>query len=208
LIDRIHVDRLPWQAVDALRAHGMHIADALEPMCMTRAIKLDIELPYIREAMARVETGVARVENTAEPGRSETETWAEFHYELMAKQGQYVSTRLFQSGPNTYPYFQETGTRRLEPGDLLALDTDALGYENYAVDFSRTFLCGDLRPTDDQRLLYARAREQLEHNAGLLAPDVEFRELAEKAWRIPDEHQSSRYYCFGHGWRMAQHSPP
>jgi Xaa-Pro aminopeptidase len=206
-IDRIAVDRLPYQAVDALRHEGLDVKDALEALSLTRAIKLPIELPYMREAMRRVEIGVHRLETHAEPGKTESETWAEFHYELMAKQGQYVSTRLFQSGPNTYPYFQEAGARILEKGDLLCLDTDALAFENYAVDFSRTFLCGDKRANSDQKLLYARAREQLEWNADLLKPGIAYRELAEKAWKIPPEHQASRYYCIGHGLGMAGEFP-
>ena len=206
-IDRIAVDRFPFQAVDALRGQGLDVVDALEALSLTRAIKLPIELPYIREAMRRVEIGVHRLEQRAEPGLSEAETWAEFHYELMAKHGHYVSTRLFQSGPNTFPYFQEAGARLLERGDLLCLDTDALAFENYAVDFSRTFLCGSNRAASDQKLLYARAREQLEWNADLLKPGLAYRELAERAWTIPEDHRASRYYCIGHGLGMAGEFP-
>lgn len=206
-IDRIAVDRFPFQAVDALRSEGLQTSDAGKALALTRMIKLPVELPYIREAMRRVEAGVERLETRAEPGKSETETWAEFHYALMAKHGHYVSTRLFQSGPNTFPYFQEAGSRLLQKGDLLCLDTDALAFENYAVDFSRTFLCGDQKATPDQQLLYARAREQLEWNADLLKPGVEYRELAEKAWKVPPEHQASRYYCIGHGLGMAGEFP-
>jgi Xaa-Pro dipeptidase len=206
-IDTLHIDRLPFTAVDALRAQGLQVRDAVEPLSLTRAIKLEIELPYVTEAMRRVEQGVARLETRAEPDKTEVEAWAEFHYSLMAKEGQYLGTRLFQSGPNTFPYFQEAGSRILERGDLLCLDTDAVAYENYAVDFSRTFLCGDARATNDQKLLYGRAREQLEWNAELLAPWVEYREIAEKAWRVPEEHMESRYYCVGHGLGMSGEFP-
>ena len=206
-IDRIAIDRFPFPAVDALRVDGFAVTMADEVLLRARAIKLPRELPYIREAMRRVETGVRRLEERAEPDKTEAEVWAEFHYGLMAKEGQYVTTRLFQSGPNTFPYFQECGARLLERGDLLCLDTDAVAYEGYCVDFSRTFLCGDQATTDDQRLLYARARDQLEHNAALLRPWMEFRELAEKAWRVPEEHRESRYYCIGHGLGMAGEWP-
>ncbi len=206
-IDSIAVDRFPFMAVDALRAEGLKVSDAHGALALARMIKLPCELPYIREAMRRVETGVARLEEAAEPGMTETEAWAEFHYSLMAKEGQYVSTRLFQSGPNTYPYFQEAGRRCLERGDLLCLDTDAVGYEGYAVDFSRTFLCGDRKPTPDQQTLYGRCREQLEWNADLLAPGRAYREIAEKAWEVPEEHRASRYYCIGHGLGMAGEFP-
>ena len=118
-----------------------------------------------------------------------------------------MSTRLFQSGPNTFPYFQEAGARGLERGHLLCLDTDALAFENYAVDFSRTFLCGSQRATTDQKLPYAWAREQLEWNADLLKPGLAYRELAERAWKVPQDHQASRYYCIGHGLGMASEFP-
>jgi len=206
-IDRLHVDRFPWQATDALRAQGFELADADDALLPARSIKLPIELPYFREAMGRIDMAVSRLENKAEPDKTETEVWAEFHYSLMAKEGQYVSTRLFQSGPNTYPYFQEAGDRPLGSGDLLCLDTDAVAFENYCVDFSRTFLCGDGKATPDQRLLYGRARDQLEHNAALLKPEMEYRELAERAWKVPEEHQQSRYYCVGHGLGMSGEWP-
>ena len=86
-IDHIAVDRFPFQAVDALRGEGLDVVDALEALSLTRAIKLPIELPYIREAMRRVELGVRRLEERAEPSLTEAETWAEFHYEMMAKHG-------------------------------------------------------------------------------------------------------------------------
>ena len=206
-IDRLHIDRFPWQATDALRAEGFELADADAALLPARAIKLPIEMPYYREAMDRINAAVLRLESKAEPDKTESEVWAEFHYSLMAKEGQYVSTRLFQSGENTYPYFQEAGDRPLAPGDLLCLDTDAIAFENYCVDFSRTFLCGDGKATADQRLLYGRARDQLEHNAALLRPGMEFRELAEKAWKVPQEHLRSRYYCVGHGLGMSGEWP-
>lgn len=206
-IDRIYLDRFPWRAIDALRMEGFALADADDVLTPARSVKLDIEIPYYREAMHRINSAVRRLETHAAPEKTEAEVWAEFHYDMMAKEGQYVSTRLFQSGPQTFPYFQEAGHRPLAPGDLLCLDTDAVAYENYCVDFSRTFLCGDDKATDDQRLLYGRAQEQLEHNADLLKPGRAFRELAEKAWQVPEEHRESRYYCIGHGLGMAGEWP-
>jgi Xaa-Pro aminopeptidase len=206
-IDRLGVDRFPFQTIDALRAAGFALCDADDALIPARAIKLAEELPYLREAMRRVEASARRLEDTVRPGMTESQAWAEFHYAFMAKEGQYISTRLFQSGPNSFPYFQEADTRVLQAGDLLCLDTDALGYEGYAVDFSRTFLCADDRPDDAQRKLYQQAREQLETNAALLKAGVEYREIAEKAWPVPEQYQASRYYCVGHGLGMAGEFP-
>lgn len=204
---RLAVDRFPFSATDELRAAGMTLVPADTILAPARSIKLPIEIPYVREAMRRVQVAVEALESHAEPGMTESEAWAHFHFELMAKDGQHTVTRLFQSGPNTFPYFQEAGQRRLQAGELLALDTDANGYQNYCVDFSRTFLCGDTRATPQQRLLYGRAREQLEWNTSLLRPGIEFEELARRAWKVPDEHQASRYYCVGHGLGMSGEWP-
>lgn len=206
-VRRCAVDRFPFHAVDSLRRRNIAIVSADTVLARARSIKLPLEIVYMREAMRRVETAVERVEQAVEPGLTESEVWANFHFELMAKDGQHVVTRLLQSGPNTYPYFREAGQRRLRSGDLICFDTDANGFENYCVDFSRTFLCGDRAATGDQRTLYGRAREQLEWNAALLEPGITFEELAERAWPIPEEHQSSRYYCIGHGLGMSGEWP-
>ncbi len=204
---RVAVDRFPFSATDELRSAGMTLVPADTVLAAARSIKLAVEIPFMLDAMHRVEVAVGALEAAAAPGMTESEVWAHFHFELMAKQGQHTVTRLFQSGPNTFPYFQEAGARTLQAGELLALDTDANGYENYCVDFSRTFLCGDVPATPEQRRLYGRAKEQLDWNSSLLRPGIEFAELARRAWKVPDEHQASRYYCIGHGLGMSGEWP-
>lgn len=206
-IDRIAIDRFPFEAIDALRAERFTLTESDTAFLPARMIKLPIELPYMREAMRRVHTAIEKLEARIQPGVSESEAWAEYHYGLMAKEGQYVATRLFQSGERTFPYFQECNDRVLTKGDLICLDTDAIGYEGYAVDFSRSFLCGDDSPSDDQRRLYTLAREQLEMNAEAMRPGIEYEDLADKAWVVPEEHQDSRYYCVGHGLGMSGEFP-
>ncbi|MEM8813490.1 MAG: M24 family metallopeptidase, partial [Pseudomonadota bacterium] len=48
---------------------------------------------------------------------------------------------------------------------------------------------------------------QLETNADLLKPGIAYRELAEKAWSVPEEYRKSRYYCVGHGLGMSGEFP-
>ena len=59
----------------------------------------------------------------------------------------------------------------------------------------------------DQKDLYLKAKDQLDHNAELIKPGAAFREIAESAWPIPEEHQASRYYCIGHGLGMSGEFP-
>jgi len=204
---RLAVDRFPFQTIDALRARGLQLQDADAVFARARAIKLAVELPYIREAVRRVEVAASEMQQQIAPGRSEVAIWADFQRRFLALEGQYTTTRLMQSGPRSFPYFQECSGRVLEPGDLLCFDTDALGYLGYAVDFSRTFLCGSHAATAMQRLLHARAREQLEHNVALIGPGVAYAEIADRAWVVPTEHQASRYYAVGHGLGMSGEFP-
>lgn len=201
------VDRFPFHAIDALRARGLSLRDADPVFARARSIKLPIELPYIREAMRRVEAAAADMEAQIEPGRTEAEIWGDFQRRFTALEGEYITTRLMQSGPRTFPYFQECGGRPVADGDLIAFDTDALGYLGYAVDFSRTFLCGRAVATDTQKMLYGRARDQLEWNIALIGPGAAYAEIAERAWPVPEEHQRSRYYVVGHGLGMSGEFP-
>jgi Xaa-Pro dipeptidase len=172
-----------------------------------RAIKLPIELPYIHEAVRRVQLAVEEMQTLIAPGRSEVEVWADFQRRFLALEGQYTTTRLMQSGPRSFPYFQECSARVLVPGDLVCLDTDALGYLGYTVDFSRTFLCGAGRPSAVQKTLCRRAREQLECNVAPIRPGLAYEEIAEKTWSVPVEHQQSRDYAIGHGLGMSGEFP-
>jgi Xaa-Pro dipeptidase len=206
-IGALAVDSFPFAAVDALRAEGFEITDADVPMSRTRRVKLPLEIAYMREAMHRTVGAVRQMEAELRPGLTENEVWSRFVGALVAGHGELVSTRLLESGANTFPYFQECGTRVIVDGDLVCLDTDAIAFESCSVDFSRTFLAGDGPGGPAQRELYRRAHEQLLHNVSLIGPGVSFEEVARHAWPIPEEHRSSRYYCIGHGLGMIGEYP-
>jgi Xaa-Pro aminopeptidase len=206
-VGTLAVDSFPFVAVDALRAAGFEIVDADVLMSRTRRVKLPLEIAYMREAMRRTVAAVRHMETALRPGLTENEIWSRFVGALVAGHGEVVSTRLLESGPNTFPYFQECGTRMIEDGDLVCLDTDAIAFESCSVDFSRTFLAGDGPARPEQRDLYRRAHEQLLHNESLIGPGVSFEEVARNAWAVPEEHRSSRYYCVGHGLGMIGEYP-
>jgi len=148
----------------------------------SRLIKTPGEVTMMRDAKERVEIGVEHLHSHLQPGATENEVWSELHRHLIATDGEYISTRLAQSGPRTFPYFQEASDRVIEEGDLFCLDTDALGFGGYGVDFSRTFHCGDGAPDSDQARVHALALEQLRTNAALLRPGRSFEDFARSAW--------------------------
>lgn len=205
--DRIAVERCDHPITDALRAEGLTLSSATEIFVAARSIKTPAEVAVMTDAMARVDTGVELLRARLEPGVTEIEIWSELHRHLIATDGEYISTRLAQSGPRTFPYFQEASDRRVEAGDLFCLDTDAIGFGGYAVDFSRTFLCGGDEPSPAQRKLHQLALDQLHTNASLLAPGRSFEDFARSAWSVPERHAPFGYYCLAHGLGLSGEYP-
>ena len=206
-LTRVGVERVDHPVTDALRAAGITLASATDGFVAARRIKLPGEIELMDEAMERVRGAVAALRTQVVPGRSEIEVWAELHRHLIAHGGEYISTRLVQAGQRTFPYFHEAGTNVLQDGDLLCVDTDAIGYGGYAVDFSRTYLCGSSPATSAQRTLHSLALEQLRHNVALLGPGVSFEDLARKAWDVPARYAPYGYYCVAHGLGLSGEYP-
>jgi Xaa-Pro aminopeptidase len=204
---RLAVERFELPITDALRTAGATLVPATGVILEARRVKLPDEIAIMRTAIERVETGLREMAASIEPGRTEIEVWSELHRHLIANEGEYVSTRLAQSGPRTFPYFQEAGTRVLEAGDLFCLDTDAIGYGGYAVDLSRTYAVGGGSATTAQRSLHTMALEQLQHNAAQLAPGRSYEEFARAAWSIPERLARYRYYCLAHGLGLTGEHP-
>ena len=131
--------------------------------------------------------------------------WLEF--ENARSGGEWLETRLLTCGPRTNPWYQECSARELEADDLVALDTDLIGLHGYCCDISRTWLVGDVAPTDAQRAAYRRAHDEVTHNANLLVPGLTFHELSMKSFAQPDEYIANRYACVVHGVGMSDEWP-
>ena len=196
---RIGVERIDARAVGHLAEQGFTILDAQAPAERARAIKTPEEIACSRRSMAVVMAAERVLEQAIRPGISENALWAEFHRHLIAHGADYVETRLLSSGEKTNPWFQETGERTIRAGELVAHDTDAVGPHGYYADFSRTFLCGEGRPSPAQRTLYRLAHEQIHHNMALIRPGRTFREITEAAWAIPAPYHARRYFVMIHG---------
>jgi Xaa-Pro aminopeptidase len=203
----VGVERVNAGAALALRDEGFHLSDAQAPVERARAVKSAEELKCVRASVRATEVAVARLRAAIRPGLSENELWSVLHQGVIALGGDYVETRLLSSGPRTNPWFQETGERRLDDDELVALDTDVVGCHGYYCDFSRTFHTGPAQPTRGQRELYRVAHEQVHHNMELLRAGTSFREYSERAWPIPERYVANRYYLSAHGCGMTGEYP-
>ncbi|MEQ8604440.1 MAG: Xaa-Pro peptidase family protein [Marivibrio sp.] len=203
----IGIDRLSHLHAEALEAEGAVPRDVMQDMLYTRRLKTRDELACLGISMAGTEAAVAAVERAIRPGVSENDLFAEMYGEVIRQGGEFIETRLLNSGPRTNPWFNEAGARTVRPGDLIALDTDTIGNNGYYSDFSRTFFCGPGRPSGYQKSLYSMAWEQIQHNLSILKPGMTYREVAERAWKIPDRFYDRRYPSIIHGVGMHGETP-
>ena len=74
-------------------------------------------------------------------------------------------------------------------------------------DISRTWICGDVEPDAEQKALYRLAYEHIMHNMQLLKPGVSFREISERAHRLPANCRPQRYGVIMHGVGLCDEYP-
>ena len=201
------IDRLDPAGLHALAALNVSVVDGQGLMETARAIKSDDEIRCIRHAVIVSEIGMSRVTAALRPGITENELWAIFHATNIEHGGDYIETRLLNSGPRTNPWFQECSDRVIEAGDLVCHDTDMVGPYGYCIDVSRTYFCGPGRPTDAQRDTFRMAVEQVRWNIDTVRVGKTFSEYARDAWPIPPAYQDNRYATTVHGIGMTYEWP-
>lgn len=204
---RLAVDRCEPAAAFALREAGVELIDAQELMERARAIKSIDEVECMRGAIKVSETGMDRMREALAPGITENQLWSILGQVNLAHGGEWLECRLLTSGHRTNPWLQEASDKVIEAGELVAFDTDMIGPHGYCSDVSRTWLCPGRRPTADQINLYRLAAEQLDHNMQLMQPGLALREVAERAWPVPEIYRENSYRFIAHGVGMCDEWP-
>lgn len=204
---RLAVDRLDPIGLRALEREGLNVHDGQQVMELARAIKNDVEVAAMKEAIAACEEGMRRMQAALAPGITENALWSLLHQANIELGGEWVETRLLASGPRTNPWFHECSDRIIEDGDFVCFDTDLIGPNGYCADISRSWLAGGGKPNDEQRALYEIAREQIEYNTALLRPGTGFREYAEACYELPQDCLAGRYSVVAHGIGLCDEYP-
>ncbi|GHB07160.1 M24 family metallopeptidase [Salinicola rhizosphaerae] len=204
---KVGLDRCALNLARSLEAQGLEVFDCMQDTLHCRRIKTPEEIACLAQSMAGSEAAVARVEEAIRPGITENELFAIMYGNVIEQGGEFIETRLLSSGPRTNPWFNEASDRVIRPGELVALDTDTIGCHGYYSDFSRTFHVGPGKPSDYQCHLYRMAYDQVHHNMALLKPGVTYREIAERAWKIPERFLDRRYPSIIHGVGMHGETP-
>jgi len=204
---KMGLDRCTHLQALALEKHGLVVRDCQGEILAVRAIKTEEEIKCLVISMTGAEAAVAAVRDVIKPGVTENELFAVMYHEVIRQGGEFIETRLLTSGQRTNPWFNEASGRRVRPGELVALDTDTIGCYGYYSDFSRTFRCGPGKPTAYQKALYRMSYDQVQHNVGIIKPGLSFREIAERAWKIPQRFIEQRYTSVMHGVGMHGETP-
>lgn len=204
---RLVVDRLDGDPRRALEAQGVEVSFGQDLIEYARRIKTVDELVAQRHAAAICASALAQMRDATRPDVTENELWSILMGVNVALGGDYTESRMVVSGPRTNPWYTEASDRRVQAGELLALDTDMVGPHGYSCDISRTWLCHPGTPTAEQRTLYGLAHEQVHHNMALLRPGLTMRELSERSWRIPHRYEPFECVAVIHGIGLCNEYP-
>ncbi len=204
---RLAIDRCNQEGLESLHALGVETCNGEEVMELARVIKSPEEIKAMSCAIAACEKAMQIMQEKMTPGMTENRLWSYLHAENIARGGEWIETRLLASGPRTNPWFHESSSRKIAAGDIMAFDTDLIGPYGYCCDISRTWVCGDVKPTDEQRRLYTMAMAQIQHNTDILKAGMTFREIAEKAMSLPDDYIANRYSVLYHGVGLCDEYP-
>ncbi|MGZ5213102.1 MAG: M24 family metallopeptidase [Actinomycetota bacterium] len=205
--DRLAIDRVGTPGFLALQRGGLAITDSAPITQEAREIKTPEEIRVFEMGGQIVMKMLEAFEAAIGPGVRERDLLAVLAEALLRGGGEHLATSTVCSGPNTNPWRAEATARSLAPGDLVYVDTDAIGIEGYFFCVSRTFLCGDRPATQAQRNTYLASYDWLRAMKELVRPGITCSELAERAPKLPERYMPQRYECMIHSIGLEEESP-
>jgi Xaa-Pro aminopeptidase len=205
--NRLAVDRLGTPGFLALERERIVLVDSAPVTTVAREIKTPEEVVLFEQNGAILMEMLGTFERAVAPGVRERDLLAGLASTLLRSGGEHLATSTVCSGPNTNPWRAETTGRALERGDLVYVDTDAVGVEGCFFCVSRTFLCGDGPATPAQRAAYRAAHDWLLEMRALVRPGVTCRELAARAPRLAPKFMAQRYEVMIHSVGLEEESP-
>jgi len=203
---RLAIDMLSLDGIRALEKQGVDLVSGQVLMEDARLVKSEDEIQAMRCAVHACERNIDDMQAIFEPGITEVALWARLQESNFRRFGEWIETRLLASGNRTNPWYQEASRKVVEAGELMAFDTDLIGPYGMCVDMSRTWLCGDGRPTQAQADIFALAHETIERNIGLYKSGASLKEITEKLW-YPSVDEYNGYTVMAHGAGLCDEYP-
>lgn len=197
--------------------HALALRDALPGATLTpagpllrrlRIRKDEAELDALRHAGAAIDRVHDRVASWLRPGRSEEAVGRDIAAAIVEEGHVTVNFVIVAGGPNGASPHHETGSRVLEPGDLVVVDIGGTNAAGYCSDSTRTYALGD--PGGEARAMYAVLQEAQERACAAVRPGVP----AESVDAAAREHIAAAGYGeffvhrTGHGIGLDEHEEP
>jgi len=177
----IGVDSPDWMAYKALKDVGLNIQNAWPTMSDARIVKTRDELELSKRSAAMVNAVFARIKNEwLKPGITENELAAKFVEYQIAHGFEAIPQLVVASGRNTNPYRRWTTDKIIQEGDLVIIDIAAPGPLGYWEDFTRTFVAGDAKPSEEDKSTYWEVYQSLQDAIKAIKPGATTRDIAEK----------------------------
>ncbi len=205
--DPLGVDRLDVIGYQALARERVDLVDGRVPVEKARAVKTADELALIRQACAIGDVAACAVKAALRTGISENELFAILAGTNLRFGGEHMDLRFLTAGGNTNPWYRFASDRIVRTGDMVAFDTDMAGPLGYFTDFSRTYLCGEARPTPPQKEAYKVAYDFIQDVLPMFRAGASFVEIAEAAPPFPEPYRARRYVVLAHGVGMSDEWP-
>ncbi|MGH9679875.1 MAG: M24 family metallopeptidase [Candidatus Acidiferrales bacterium] len=141
-------------------------ADGYQSVLMrAKEIKTQDEILALKIANAITEAALHDGIEALRPGIKECEILGIIWGRMTAMGSEWTQcSNIIASGPYTAPYRRFTSDRIIRNGDLVILDVGA-GFNGYWGDLTRTWICGNVKPTKEMREIHQNCYNAL-FNAG------------------------------------------
>jgi Xaa-Pro aminopeptidase len=146
-------------------------ADGYQNVLMrAKEIKTPDEIACLKIANVITEAALDRAIEHLRPGIKECEILAIAWQTMTAMGSEWTQcSNIVCSGPYTAPYRRFTSDRVIRNGDLVIMDIGA-GFNGYWGDLTRTWVCGNVKPTAEMRDLHQKCYDALFNAAQQVRP--------------------------------------
>lgn len=149
---------------------NVEFVDGNKVLANAKIIKTEDELHCLRQAYSITAAGFQAALDFLKPGVRECEVLAVAWAEFTAKGSEWTQcSNIICSGPYTAPYRRFTSDRIIQEGDLVIIDIGAC-YNGYWGDFTRTYICGDIEATEEQKEVHQDAYDAIWSAAEVCKP--------------------------------------
>lgn len=135
--------------------------DGYKVLMEAKIIKTEDEVACLKVANAITEAGMDAARDALRPGVRECEVLAAAWHKMTALGSEWTQcSNIVASGPYTAPYRRFTSDRVIRNGDMVIIDIGGC-FNGYWGDLTRTWVCGNINPTSEQRELHQKAYDAL-----------------------------------------------